>query len=125
MSGFLIDTNVFSEVFAKNQNIIDFIETLDAYIDTTIYIECLQGSKSNSEKRLIRNLLDTFGLLPLTETVSAKAIELIDRYSNSYGLLLPDALIASSSINANLTLVTYNIDDFKFIDGLKFKRPLF
>lgn len=123
MSGYLIDTNVFSEIFTRNGNVVDFVESMDAFVDTTIYIECLQGSKSNSEKRLIRDLLDTFPLLPITEIVSTKAIELIDEYSNSHGLLFPDALIASSAIVADLTLITYNIADFRFIDGLKCQLP--
>jgi predicted nucleic acid-binding protein len=101
----------------------EIIRSANCYIDTTIYIECLQGSKSNTEKRLIKNFLDTFPLLPITEDVSMIAIELIDKYSNSHGLLLPDAFIASSAIRADLTLLTFNVADFQFIRGLRSMLP--
>ena len=57
MSQFLPDTNVFSKIFGSNLFIKNFVESLDAVIDATIYIECLQGSKSNREKRVIEKYL--------------------------------------------------------------------
>ena len=123
MSRFLPDTNVFSKIFGNNLLVKQFVESLDAVIDTTIYIECIQGSKSNQEKRVIEKYLTRFPLLPITPGSSGKAIELIRSYSNSYGLLLPDALIAATALENDLTIVTYNIDDFKFIGGLKTLKP--
>ncbi|MCY7377692.1 MAG: PIN domain-containing protein [Pyrinomonadaceae bacterium] len=89
------DTNVFSKIFKGDLSVTQFVESLDAVIDATVYIECLQGSKSNDEKRIIEKYLRRFPLLPITPQSSAKAIELIRSYSNSHGLLLPDALIAA------------------------------
>jgi len=37
--------------------------------------------------------------------------------------MLPDALIAATALENDLTVVTYNVDDFKFIDGLKWQKP--
>lgn len=123
MSRYLIDTNVFSEIFKANDLVAGIVADLDAYIDIVIYIECIQGSKSNSEKAKIDKLLSTFELLPMSEHVGNLALSLIHQYSNSHGLLLPDALIASSAVTANLTLVTYNLADFRFISGLAIERP--
>jgi len=120
----IIDTNVFSEVFKGVAAVKTYIENLNAVIDTAIYIECLQGSKSNREKREIKKYLDNFPLFPITPEVSERAIELIDTYSNSHGLLLADALIAATAIENDLTVVTYNVNDFKFIGGLKTLKPL-
>ncbi len=119
----IVDTNVFSKVFTNNPAVKTYVENLNAVIDTTIYIECLQGSKSNQEKQLIKKYLDNFPLLPITPRISELAIELIDAYSNSHGLLLADALIAATALENDLTVVTYNIDDFKFIGGLKYSKP--
>lgn len=123
MSKFLPDTNVFSKIFGTNKAVKEFVEGLDAVIDATIYIECIQGSKSNHEKRLIKKYLSNFPLLMITPKISKRAIELIDDYSNSYGLMLPDALIAATALENDLTVVTYNVGDFKFIDGLKCLEP--
>ncbi len=56
MIEYLPDTNVFSKVFKGDSTVTKFVENLEAIIDTTIYIECLQGSKSNQEKRIIKKV---------------------------------------------------------------------
>lgn len=119
-----IDANVFFRVFKESdRKLRDYIENLGFVVDSTVYIECIQGSKSNLEKRKIKNYLNNFPLLPITPRISELAIELIDKYSNSHGLLLGDALIAATALENDLTVVTYNIDDFKFINGLKYLKP--
>lgn len=123
MSEYLPDTNVLSKVFKGDLSATRYVENLDAVIDTTVYFECLQGSKSNYEKRVIEKYLTRFSLLPITPASSIKAIELIRSYSNSHGLLLPDALIAASALENDLTIVTYNGGDFKFIQDLKWMKP--
>lgn len=121
---YLPDTNVFSKIFKGDSTVKFFVESLDAIIDATIYIECLQGSKSNYEKRLIKNYLKNFPLLMITPEVSQHAIDLIEIYSNSYGPLFADALIAATALENDLTIVTCNTGDFKFIQGLKFLEPI-
>ena len=64
-----------------------------------------------------------FPLLPITPESSARAIDLIRSYSNSHGLLIGDALIAAAALENDLTIVTYNVDDFKFISNLKWLKP--
>lgn len=123
MSYFLPDTNVFSKTFKGDTAVTQYVENLDAVIDTTVYIECIQGSKSNHEKRVIEKYLRKFPLLPITPQISATAIKLIRNYSNSHGLLLPDALIAATALENDLTIVTYNVGDFQFIGGLKRQKP--
>ncbi len=123
MSQYLIDTNVFFKIFGNNASVKSYVESLDASIDSTVYIECIQGIKSNKEKSIIKTYLDNFPLILTNANISRKTIELIDSYSNSHGLLLPDALIAACAIENDLTLVTYNIGDFKFIKGLKYIEP--
>ena len=124
MSQFLPDTNVFSKIFGNDARVKQFVESLDAVIDATIYIECIQGSKSNHEKRVIEKYLTRFPLFPITSKSSLRALDLIRKYSNSHGLFLPDALIAATAIENDLTVVTYNIGDFKFIKDLKWQIPI-
>ncbi|CAN5594089.1 type II toxin-antitoxin system VapC family toxin [soil metagenome] len=119
----LVDTNIFSKIFKGDSLVKIYVENLSAVIDATVFIECLQGSKSNQEKREIKRYLENFPLLPITPKISGRAIELIDTYSNSHGLMLADALIAATALENDLTLVTYNVDDFKFINSLKYLKP--
>ena len=37
--------------------------------------------------------------------------------------MLPDALIGATALENDLTVVTYNVDDFKFISGMKYLKP--
>jgi predicted nucleic acid-binding protein len=99
------------------------LESLDSVICTTVYIENIQGSKSNQEKRFIKNYLNNFPFILTNEDVAKRAIDLIDAYSNSHGLLLADALIAATTLENDLTVLTYNIADFQFIKDLKWQKP--
>ncbi|CAN5852008.1 hypothetical protein BH24ACI1_BH24ACI1_09530 [soil metagenome] len=58
-----IDANAFSKIFRGDSTVKSYVESLPAAIDTTVYIECLQGSKSNQEKREIKKYLSNFPLL--------------------------------------------------------------
>lgn len=123
MIEYLLDTNVFSRIFKGDLDVTKFVESLEYAIDATVYIECLQGSKPNREKRIIEKYITRFPLLPITPEISARAIGLIRSYSNSHGSLLADALIAATALENGLTIVTYNVDDFKFIQNLKWQEP--
>ena len=124
MIEYSIDANIFSKIFKESdRKLRDYVESLGFVVDSTVYIECIQGSKSNLEKQKVKNYLNNFPLLPITPQISECAIELIDTYSNTHGLLLADSLIAATALGNDLTLVTYNVDDFKFIDGLRYMKP--
>ncbi len=123
MAEFLIDTNVLSRIFTGDRNVKQFVENLDAAVCAVVYIECLQGSKSNHEKRIVEGYLARFDFYPLTSAISARTIDLIRTYSNTHGLLLADALIAATCLARDVTLVTYNVKDFSFILGLKLLTP--
>ena len=123
MAEFLIDTNVLSRIFTGDKNVKDFIETLDAAVCTVVYVECLQGSKSNREKRIVESYLTRFELNHITFDISTRTIDLIRTYSNTNGLLLADALIAATCLDSNLKLVTYDVNDFHFIQNLLFLTP--
>lgn len=103
----LLDNNVISQILKGNRTVANFVVGLNFAICATVYIEALQGSVSSAQKRIIKKLIDNFSLLPITSEVSKRAIELIDAYSNSHGLLLADALIAATALENDLTIVTY------------------
>ena len=57
-------------------------------------------------------------ILPISETISSRAVQLIDRYGLSHGLQLGDALIAATALEYGLTLLTANAKHFNAIEGL-------
>lgn len=66
----LTDTNVFSEIFKGNADVKKFVESFENSIDTTVYIECLQGSKGNQEKQIIKKYLSHFPIFHHTPSIS-------------------------------------------------------
>jgi len=43
----------------------------------------------------------------------------LNNIQKSHGLQIPDALIAATAICHDMELLTYNVKDFKFIQGIK------
>ena len=123
MGEHLLDTNILSKIFYGNIDVKNFVDKLDAGVETIVYIECIQGSISNLDKRRIKRSLHNLKFYPLTNDIAQKAIGLIDTYSNSHGLLLADAMIAATALENNLTLITYNKKHFQFIKDLKLLKP--
>ena len=123
MIEYLIDTNVFIAVLKGDAALKSFIESLACALDTTVYAELIQGSKNKTEVQKIERYLTRFELVHFDETVSRRTIELIRTYSKSHALMFGDAVIAATCLENGLTLITYNIKDFRFINGLKTTQP--
>jgi hypothetical protein len=60
-------------------------------------------------------------LLPVTEPISYRAVQLIESHTLGDGLQLGDALIAATALEHDETLITGNIRHFRPIHGLKLK----
>ena len=123
MAEHLLDTNVLSKIFYGDAEVKQFVDDLNAGIDTVVYIECLQGSIAKKDKELIKTSLSHLPYYSLTPDIALQAIELIDKYSASKGLFLADALIAATAICYDLILVSYNIKHFRFIKELSVIEP--
>ena len=54
----------------------------------------------------------------INELVSAKAVESIASYRLSHELLIPDALIAATAITFDISLLSKNQKDYRFISEL-------
>jgi hypothetical protein len=56
--------------------------------------------------------------------ISSRFLQLMETYSLSHKLSLPDALIAATALSHDLPLYTLNVKDFRFISGLSLYRPV-
>ena len=122
---YLIDTNIIIQILRGNNDLTNLVISYVSIIDSTVYVESLQGNKSNAEKQRVKTLINSFPLIHFTPEVSKKTIELIDNYSNSHNLLLPDAQIAACCLVYKFKLLTYNLKDFRFIGSLQVEVPSF
>ena len=75
---------------------------------------------SNEEKKLFEEFFDSTEILPISEEVIAKAVEL----RQSKKMTLGDVLIAATALVNNLVLITNNTKDFDWIEELEINNPL-
>ena len=123
----LCDTDVLIDYFdankvrhQKTRDIIDNQISLNLVVISAITkMELLLGASNKNELLQIDRFTKRFGLLLLNDKISEMALDLIKMYRLAYGLAIPDSLIAATSLITELELFTYNIKDFRFIDGIK------
>ncbi len=82
------------------------------------YMELMVGAFNKQEAQKIRKAFRDIEMVEITASISIKARNLVDQYTKSHGLLIPDALIAATAIELDLPLYTENVSDFRFISGL-------
>ena len=110
--------------YAATKNIIEEQIGIDNIILSAITkIELLAGAINKADIQKISKKLSRFNIELLNPDVTVKAFSLIEAYTHSHGLALPDSLVAATAIVMNLPLFTYNIKDYKFIDGLLLYKP--
>ncbi|RUM57519.1 MAG: type II toxin-antitoxin system VapC family toxin [Persephonella sp.] len=118
----IIYTNIIIELFKGNietKNLLESIDKEDFAISIITSMELYYGAINKKELNKIKKFLRSFNLLVINEDISKIALDLIERYSKSHGLEIPDALIAATSIYYDVPLLTYNIKDFRYIEDLK------
>jgi predicted nucleic acid-binding protein len=71
-------------------------------------MELVIGCRNKNELKTLDRFLSRFEILKLHGDISDKAIELLRKYRLSHGLLIADALIASTALVHNQPLITKN-----------------
>lgn len=118
----LCDTNIFIEIYRGNEAIIEIFKNIgqqNAAISDVSCAELLFGARNKKELQAIRNDIDSLIVMPIETSISVLSVSLVEKYSLSHKLSLPDALIAATAIFHNIPLYTLNTKDFKFIPKIK------
>ena len=121
MEKIVLDTNILIEILKGNQTIIKKLEsfTTTFCISSITVMELYYGALNKAELFQLKKFISLFEVIEISETISSISTELIFEYAKSHNLAIPDSLIASTAININSKLLTLNLKDFKYIDGLK------
>jgi predicted nucleic acid-binding protein len=85
------------------------------------YLEVLQGMRNKAELTAVKKMLQhrAANLLPVSEVITQRAIELMEAITLSHGLQMDDALIAATALDHGLPLLTANLKHFRAVEGLK------
>jgi tRNA(fMet)-specific endonuclease VapC len=117
----LCDTNILIEFYKNNPIIISQLRSIglkQLAISNISQAELYYGAINKIELQKIKQHLRLLNILAVDEKVSHKFIELMETYSLSHKLTIPDALIAATAIIYDIELYSLNIKDFRFIKGL-------
>ncbi|MFZ4555128.1 MAG: type II toxin-antitoxin system VapC family toxin [Pseudanabaena sp.] len=117
----LCDTNILIEFYKDNSKVVNEFHRLgisQLSISSITQAELYYGAVNKNELQKIKKHLGFLSIFPVDVLISTKFIELMETYSLSHKLSIPDALIASTAIVYSLDLYTFNIKDFRFITGL-------
>ena len=87
-------------------------------MSSVTYMELMVGALNKREVGIIKKAFSDFEIVEVSESISIKARNLIEKYTKSHGLLIPDALIGATALELELPLYTANIKDFQFLPDL-------
>ena len=118
----LCDTDIFVEALKNNKSVTGLLGHIgfqNIALSAITLMELYFGALNKRELAKIKSRMQRLEIVNLDNEITETAINMIEKYSKSHGLHIPDALIASTSICSGMELLTYNVKDFKFIEGIK------
>lgn len=117
---FLLDTTILIDFLRGDRKIAQYLQDLPLpTISIVTEAEIYQGAKNKNDLIQWEKFLTRFNILPITSEISRLGINLLKKYRLSHGLHILDALIIATSLVHHLTIITANIKDFHYVEGLK------
>jgi len=116
------DTNILIEFYKENVKILDCLNSIkqeNIIISVITVGELLYGALNKRELKQIKKDIDHLSTRGVTVNIMDCFIGLMERYTLSHGLSVPDGIIAATSLVEDVPLFTLNQKDFKFINGLE------
>jgi predicted nucleic acid-binding protein len=117
----LVDKDVLIDVLRQVETTISILKsatiTASPIISAVTQMELIVGCRNAVELRSLDRFLQSFEIVDISEAISSQAVQLLHQYRLSHGLLIPDALIAASSLVTGHGLLTKNQRDYRFIEG--------
>ena len=120
----IVDTDILIDAGRGIQEAVDYLRDIKANstlaISVVTQMELIVGCRNKSELQKLDNFLKQFKIIKLNEAISDKAVELLNLYRLSHGLLIADSLIAATALILDVPFASKNTGDYKFISGLNF-----
>jgi predicted nucleic acid-binding protein len=117
----LLDSNIIIYAAqAENAWLREFIAEWEPAVSSLSYVETLGYYRlSEVEKQFLEEFFSVSFVIPISQPVLNQAVVLRQIRRMSLG----DAIIAGTALTHNLKLVTRNIKDFQWIEGLQLLNP--
>ncbi len=118
----MIDTDVLIWYMRGNVKAKKAIDKQDEFcISVITYMELVQGMRNKNELFLLRAALRKWNakILYIDETISAKAMFLVEQHYLSDSLYLADALIAATAMSNGVKILTGNVKHYEIIKNIE------
>lgn len=115
-----IDSNIVIAYLAEDTEVSPFLDAcrekgVYLYISTVVASEVLAFEMTDAERKIVKNFLKNFILVPFTENL----VDLVANLRMKSKIKLPDAIIAATALHTKTPLLTRNTKDFRKIEGLQ------
>src|ERR1041384_815026 len=97
----LVDTDILIDAghgMAQAAACLKNIQTVSSLATSVVtQMELMVGCRNKRELRVVKKFLQQFQVVKINEAISDKAVELLEAYRLSNGLLIADAIIAATA----------------------------
>lgn len=118
MRNYLVDTSVCVAHIRGDSLAYQFLKQFSPSISAVTHAELIQGCENKRDLRAVHAILRDIHEFSFTETITKHALSLFEKYRLSHGIQFFDTMIAATTLEYELTLVTHNIKHFSFLPGL-------
>ena len=118
----LCDTNIIIEFYKEDASVLRKLRVIgqeNIALSIITVGELLYGALDKKERKQINQDIAHLHLLHVDTVIGECFIDLMNNYTLSHSLSLPDGLIAATALIEEIPLYTRNKKDFKYIDGLQ------
>src|SRR6266481_7371153 len=123
---YLIDSDILIDISRGKEAAREYVDALTEgwAISQVSALELIVGARDKRDLADIDTFLSANVIVPLRGSTGTRAYKHLKLYAKSHGLHVFDALVAATSMEEGLTLVTKNRKHFGIIEGLSLEVPL-
>jgi predicted nucleic acid-binding protein len=121
----VIDSDVLIWYIRGNKNAQNAVNSnIPFKVSVINYMEIIQGMKDKKELKLLQKYLKKWSvnIIQISENISTRAMFLVEDYFLSHSLELGDAIIASTTLENQETILTGNDKHYKFIPNIQIQK---
>jgi len=118
----ICDTNIFINYLNNDEKTIEKLQEIgleNVAMSAITAMELLQGMSNKTELRKMQKTIKQYHVIDFTNQVSELSVQLIEQFTLSNCLQIPDSIIGATAIVYDLPLFTYNTKDFKFMPNIR------
>lgn len=119
----LVDTNILIEFLRRVPASVAWLngQTDRMSISVVTVLELYAGARSQHEERDIVAVCQSLACLTVTREIAERAGAMMRHFHKTYGIDIPDAIIAATAEHHGLRLATLNVKHFPMFP--KLRRP--